>query len=124
MRILVVEDDDQVRKMVCKVLKNQGYDFAEAVNGKEVFKILRNKVNIKIVVADIIMPEKDGLETIQELKRDYPDIKILAISGGGKISAQNYLALAQKVGADLILQKPFDKQELLDAVKKLENQCI
>ena len=123
MRILVVEDDVQVRKMVCKVLNNQGYDLAEAANGKEVFKILRNKVNIKIVVADIIMPEKDGLETIQELKRDYPDIKILAISGGGKISAQNYLILAQKVGADLILKKPFDKQELLDAVKKLENQC-
>jgi CheY-like chemotaxis protein len=124
MRILVVEDDVQVRKMVCKVLNNQGYDLAEAANGKEVFKILRNKVNIKIVVADIIMPEKDGLETIQELKRDYPDIKILAISGGGKISAQNYLILAQKVGADLILKKPFDKQELLDAVKQLENQCV
>ena len=121
MRILVVEDDVQVRKMVCKVLNNQGYDLAEAANGKEVFKIL---VNIKIVVADIIMPEKDGLETIQELKRDYPDIKILAISGGGKISAQNYLILAQKVGADLILKKPFDKQELLDAVKQLENQCV
>ena len=123
MRILVVEDDVQVRKMVCKVLYNQGYDLAEAANGKEVSKILKNNVNIKIVVADIIMPEKDGLETIQELKRDYPDIKILAISGGGKISAQNYLILAQKVGADLILKKPFDKQELLDAVKKLENQC-
>jgi CheY-like chemotaxis protein len=124
MRILVVEDDGQVRKMVCKVLGNQGYDFVEAANGKEVFKILKNKVNIKIVVADIIMPEKDGLEIIQELKRDYPDIKILAISGGGKISAQNYLVLAQKVGADLILKKPFNKQELLDAIKKLENQCI
>ena len=123
MRILVVEDDVQVRRMVCKVLKNQGYDLAEAANGKEAFKLLSHEENIKIVVADIIMPEKDGLETIQELKRDYPDIKILAISGGGKISAKNYLIIAQKVGADLILKKPFDKQELLDAVKKLEYQC-
>ena len=123
MRILVVEDDIQVRRMVCKILKNQGYDLAEAANGKEAFKLLSHEVNIKIVVADIIMPEKDGLETIQELKRDYPDIKILAISGGGKISAKNYLILAQKVGADLILKKPFDKQELIDAVKQLEYQC-
>ena len=123
MRILVVEDDIQVRRMVCKILKNQGYDLAEAANGKEAFKLLSHEVNIKIVVADIIMPEKDGLETIQELKRDYPDIKILAISGGGKISAKNYLIIAQKVGADLILKKPFDKQELIDAVKQLEYQC-
>ncbi len=119
MRILVIEDDAEVREMVCKILNREGYDVLEAGNGKEAFKLLNIEPKLDLVITDIIMPEKEGIETIIELKRDYPHIKILAISGGGKGSAQNYLTIAKKSGADLTLSKPFIKKELLDAVQEL-----
>ena len=119
MRILVIEDDPEVREMVYKMLKKEGYEVVEAGNGKEAFELLSIDPKIDLVITDIIMPEKEGIETIIELKRDYPHIKILAISGGGKGSAQNYLAIAKKFGADLTLSKPFVKQELLEAVQEI-----
>ena len=119
MRILVIEDDTEVREMVCKMLNDENYDVFEAVNGKEALKLLSIEPRIDLVITDIIMPEKEGIETIRELKRDYPHIKILAISGGGKGSAQNYLNLANCMGADLTMNKPFVKQELLGAVQTL-----
>ena len=119
MRILVIEDDAEVREMICRILNDEGYDVAEAVNGKDAFKLLSNDSKIYIVITDIIMPEKEGIETICELKRDYPNIKILAVSGGGIGNAQDYLAFAKRLGADLTLSKPFVKQEILVAVQDL-----
>ena len=119
MRILVIEDDAQVREMICKILNEEGNDMIEAANGKEAINLLNIEPKIDLVITDIIMPEKEGIETILELKQDYPGIKILAISGGGKGNAQNYLTLAKAMGADLVLKKPFVKQELLGAVQTL-----
>ena len=65
------------------------------------------------------MPDQEGLETIMEIKRDYPHIKVLAISGGGKLATGDYLSMAGRLGADFTLRKPFFKQELLDAVQEL-----
>ncbi len=120
MYVLVIDDDTEIREMIRKMLINENYKVVEAINGMEAFKILDNKLKIDIVITDIIMPEKEGLETIRELKKDYPHIKILAISGGGKGSAQNYLSMAKAMGANLTLSKPFSLQELLESVRKLQ----
>ena len=119
MRVLVIDDDVDVREMICKMLAGGDFDVLAAANGKEGMKIIKNDPEINIVITDLIMPEKEGIETIQEIKRDFPHIRILAISGGGRGSAQNYLALAKGMGANLTLNKPFVKHELLRAVNEI-----
>jgi len=119
MRVLVIDDDVDVREMICKMLAGEDYDVLAAANGKEGMEIIKSEPEINIVITDLIMPEKEGIETIQEIKRDFPHIRILAISGGGRGSAQDYLALAKGMGANLTLNKPFVKHELLKAVNEI-----
>lgn len=119
MRILVIDDDNDVRQLICRMISGEGYETLEASNGKEGMKIIRNEPKIDLVITDLIMPEQEGIETIKEVKRDFSHIKILAISGGGKIDAQDYLAIAKGMGADLALSKPFVRQDFLDAIQKL-----
>ena len=119
MRVLVIDDTAEVREMINKMLSVEGYDVLEAANGKEGMQIISSEPEIELVITDLIMPEKEGIETIREIKQDYSHIKILAISGGGKIDGQNYLAIAQGMGADLTLRKPFVRKDLMDVVKKL-----
>jgi DNA-binding response OmpR family regulator len=119
MRILVIEDDSEVRDMVCKMLSDKSFDVVAAINGREGMELISKASNIDLVITDLIMPEKEGLETIRELKRDFSPIKILAISGGGKGKAQDYLTAATIMGADSTLGKPFVKQELIEAVQEL-----
>lgn len=119
MHILVIDDDNDVRQLICRMISSEGYEALEASNGKEGMKIIRNEPKIELVITDLIMPEQEGLETIKELKRDYPHIKIMAISGGGKIDAQDYLPIAKGMGADLALSKPFVRQDFMNAIKKL-----
>ncbi len=119
MRLLVIDDDVDVREMICKMLTGDDYDLLVAANGKEGMQIIKREPEIDIVITDLIMPEMEGIETIQEIKRRFPQIKILAISGGGRGSAQNYLTLAKGMGANLTLNKPFVKNELLNALKEI-----
>jgi len=119
MHILVIEDDAEVRDMVCKMLKDEEYEVVSAINGREGMELLRNESNIDLVITDILMPEKEGIETIRELKRDYPSIKILAISGGSRFLLHDFLRCAKLLGADLTLSKPFVKKDLLKVVKLL-----
>ena len=92
-QILVIEDDDIVRELIKSILIDAGYDVTSANNGKEGLKsAISNKPDI--VITDIFMPEKEGLETIKELRAHYPDIKILAVSGGGQITMENVLKIA------------------------------
>lgn len=119
MRILVIDDDNEILAMISRMLNMEGYDVITAVNGKEGLQLLNLESNIDLVISDLIMPEKEGIETIQEIKKDFSHIRILAISGGGRGDSQNYLLLAKKLGADLTLSKPFIKQELLEAVQEL-----
>ena len=72
-----------------------------------------------VVITDIVMPEKEGLETIQELRRDFPGAKIIAMSGGGRIGPKGYLKLAEKLGASRAFAKPFDRMEMVSAVDEL-----
>ena len=115
MRILVVDDEHKVRDIILRMLANEGYDVLEAQDGRQALDIVQKNSEIEIIITDIIMPEKEGLETISELKKKYSHIRILAISG----AETNYLSVAKFMGADLTLRKPFSKQELMQALTKL-----
>jgi len=99
-------------------LEKAGFEVDLASNGSKGLKLFE-KIQADLVITDIIMPEKEGLETIREMKRLKSDLKIIAMSGGGKISADNYLATAKIFGASRVLQKPFSQKLMLDAVKEL-----
>lgn len=117
-RVLVIDDDWQMREMMHQALERAGYDVAEAPNGKVGVNIHREDP-VDLVITDLIMPEKEGIETIRELRRDYPGLKIIAISGGGRAGADGYLSVAKTIGADRTLSKPFDLKKILDAVEEL-----
>ena len=121
-RILIIEDDSEFRGMVRKVLEKAGYsDIEEAANGSIGMKLFR-KNPYDLVITDLIMPDKEGLEIITELTRDYPSIKIIAMSGGGRNAPHGYLQIAKTLGARRTLAKPFQQSELIDAVQELLNE--
>ena len=113
-RILVVDDNLMMRKLIRNIFSNEEYEIVEAENGVVGLEIAR-KNDIDLVVTDIIMPVMEGLELIMHLKRDFPDIKIIAISGGKPY----YLYMAKKLGIEGIFTKPLNLHQFLSAVKKL-----
>ena len=117
-RILLVEDDNDLRSVLVEVLRRDGYDVIEACNGGEAVRLFRQSP-ADLVVTDLLMPEKDGFETLMELRAEKPVPKILAMSGGGDLSAAIYLRMAGRLGASLVLAKPFGTSEFLAAVEKL-----
>jgi DNA-binding response OmpR family regulator len=118
MRILVIDDDDQMRTLLRQVMEWAGYEVIVAGDGREGMQKQRKNA-ADLVITDLIMPEQEGLETITSLKKEYPGIKIIAISGGGRIGPEAYLPAAQELGADRVFSKPFDVRELAEAVKEL-----
>ena len=118
MKILIVEDDPQVRNSTAQILERAGYDICQAEDGEIGLSTFREE-KPDIVILDIIMPNKEGIEIIPELRTIRPSSKILAISGGGRSNAQDYLTLADVIGADATLAKPFERVELLAIVTKL-----
>ncbi len=117
-RIMVVEDDKAVRELLREILKRAGHEVIAAGNGKEAIALYQD-TPADLIITNILMPEKEGLETIQEMRRDDPDIKIIAISGGGQIGPADYLEIARRFGARRTFSKPFDRKELLAAVDEL-----
>ena len=116
-RILVIDDEPQVRTVLLKSLEFDGYQVTDAPNGKVGMKLLREEP-LDLVITDIVMPEKEGLETIGELRRYFPETKIIAISRGGRsLKADYVLHTAETLGAHCTLLKPFGIEELLNAVK-------
>jgi len=118
--ILIVDDDSMVRKMLVKVFQKEDYTTFEAPDGKSALKVYRDE-NIDVIITDIVMPDMEGIETIRELRKINPDVKIIAFSGGGSLAPGGYLKIAASMGARYTFQKPFDIHELKDAVKKLLN---
>ncbi|MCK4670992.1 MAG: response regulator [Candidatus Aegiribacteria sp.] len=116
--ILIVDDDSMVRKMLVKVFQNENYLTLEASDGNSALRIFRDET-IDVVITDIVMPDMEGIETIRELRKINPDVKIIAFSGGGSLSPDGYLKIAASMGAKYTFQKPFDIKELKKAVKKL-----
>lgn len=117
-RILVIDDDWQMREMMHQALERAGYGVVDASNGKIGMNIQRQEP-VDLVITDLIMPEKEGIETIRELRKDFPGLKIIAISGGGRAGADGYLSVAKTIGADRTLSKPFDLKQILDTVGEL-----
>lgn len=118
-RILLIDDDEQLRMMLRKMLEKAGYrDIEEAQDGSVGVKLFRQRP-FDLVITDIIMPDKEGIETIIELTGDYPQTKIIAMSGGGKLSPQDYLETAKRLGASRTLAKPFNYSEFIDTVHEL-----
>jgi len=117
-RILVVEDDDQMRAILKQILERAGHEVAEAANGRAAMEMQR-RACADLVITDIIMPEMDGIEMITALRRDFPAVKIIAISGGSRIGPMEFLSLARVLGAHRTLHKPFALQDMLDAVDEL-----
>jgi DNA-binding NtrC family response regulator len=119
-RILIIDDDVHILRMLRQTLERKGYEVIEASNGKEGIRLYREEP-ADLIITDLIMPEKEGIETIKELRRDFPQLKIIAISGGGRIGAEAYLPMAKKLGAMRTFIKPIAREELLEAVRELLN---
>lgn len=117
--ILVIDDDHAVRKTICDNLLECGYDVYEAENGEQGLKVIQSGTIPKIVITDIIMPEKEGLETIMELKKTHPGIRLIAISGGGRTKSNDFLHLASVLGAHATLPKPLDMNRLEETIRML-----
>lgn len=116
--ILIIEDDHHILLMIKRMLEPLGYEIKLASDGMEGMEMFRD-FKVDLVITDIIMPEKEGLEIIREMRRERPKLKIIAMSGGGKISADNYLETAKIFGAEIILEKPFTRKQMVSAVQDL-----
>jgi CheY-like chemotaxis protein len=113
--ILIIDDDAQMRRLMTRILKSAGHYVHEATNGATGLKRFR-EVKPALVVTDIFMPEKEGIETIRLLRQQAPHLPILAISGSG---LKDYLHFAMQLGATAALPKPFSAEQLLQTVAKL-----
>lgn len=121
-RILVVDDEAPIRALLAQMLETEGYEVHTAEHGDEALEVVRT-ATFDLVITDMVMPVKDGLKFIMELIKDYPDMKILAISGGGAIKAERYLTMAGYLGDIATLEKPFKREVLLNMVRsKLSEQ--
>ena len=117
--IMVIDDDIQVRTFVRKVLEGEGYEVREAGNGAEGVKAFRQRP-ADLILCDIFMPEKEGLQTIRELQDEFGKVKIVAMSGGNHQCRQvDFLPLARKCGAVSVLHKPLAPKSLLGAVREV-----
>ncbi len=114
-RVLVIDDDDDTRRMLCEVLTRAGHEVVAAADGRTGVARYRES-RADVVITDIFMPEFDGLETIREIRREFLQARIIAISGGGRRSDFDYLPSALMLGAWRTMDKPFNPAELLQAV--------
>ncbi len=113
--LLLVDDDAAFLKLQCEFLRRAGHAVTTAANGKEAMRLVQDNV-FDLVITDLVMPEKEGIETIMELRREIPALKIIAMSGGGRNTPEDYLVIARKIGAAQTLAKPFSGKELVEAV--------
>ena len=117
-RILIIDDDDQMRSLLEKMLEGTGHDVVVAPDGKTALDLF-SKRPPDVVVTDILMPETDGLELIYTLRRDFPDVRIIAISGCGETGRLNFLSEAEEFGADECLRKPFSRAQLMETIERV-----
>lgn len=113
--ILVVDDEAELRDVVSRVLMDAGHRVTTAVDGKEAIARMGGEA-FDLILTDVIMPEKDGMQVITEARRKQPQVRIVAMSGGGHIPRDQYLRIASGLGAHAVLAKPFTSRELIDTV--------
>ena len=117
-RILVIDDNEMVRDILSDLLEAEGHEVRTATEGRAGLALLADFM-ADIVITDILMPGQEGIETIQELRVNNPDTKIVAISGGGTRYGLSFLDMAEKLGAHATLSKPIDAKELAALVERL-----
>jgi len=118
-KILIVDDEDSVRMMLKEMLKMSNHVVSEAKNGQEAIERYYAQP-VDLIITDLVMPDKSGIDLIMELKEKFPNVRVLAISGGGGITGRfDYLPVAQLLGADFILEKPFQMKELYTKIETL-----
>ncbi len=117
-RILIVDDEESIRRMVRVILGEDQYSFIEASNGLEAQARLE-KDPADLILTDVIMPDCDGIELVMAIRRKLPGIKVIVMSGGGRVRAGHYLNLAEKLGAARVFEKPFDPAALRAATAEL-----
>jgi len=115
-RILVIDDETQVRKVLRQMLEKEGFEVDEAPDGAVGLQRLQAQP-VDVLITDIFMPEKEGIETILEVKKRYPSVKMIAISGGGRGGHLDMLPNAVFLGAHHALAKPFTREELRTAIQ-------
>ena len=114
-RIMVVDDEVALRRTIRLMLEQAGHEVIEASNGREAEEKQRAEP-VSLLLVDIIMPEKEGIETIMALRREYNNLRIIAMSGGGRVRNLRFLDIAKDLGADAALAKPFRRDELIAVV--------
>ena len=117
-RVLVIDDERDTRDTMRHLLEGEGFDVLVAADGSEGIRLMRS-TSVDVVVTDIFMPGKEGIETIYELRREFPRTKIIVMSGGGGSKGMDFLSVARELGAEKSLKKPFQPRELIDAVHAL-----
>jgi len=116
--ILIVDDEPGIRELLSMILE-AGHSVIAAEDGIEAPKVMASR-EINVVITDLLMPERDGLEFITEIRAKYPKVKIIAMSGGGHIARDSYLRIARNFGAHIILEKPFTQANVLGAIEKVQ----
>jgi CheY-like chemotaxis protein len=114
--ILIIDDDAAIRDVLFEMMQLEEFDATVAENGLKALKLLEQSP-FDCIITDIVMPEKEGLETILYVRKTYPDIPIIAISGGARIKPESYLDIATRFGARYVFSKPFERKKLIAAIK-------
>ena len=117
-KILLIDDEPIDRELASTMLQQMGYEIVEAEDGQKAQQILSQQ-QVDIILTDILMPEVDGIELILALRGGKSNLPIIAISGGGTINAENYLTMAKELGADAVMQKPLDWEDLAETIDRL-----
>ncbi|HYX05917.1 MAG TPA: response regulator [Bacteroidales bacterium] len=117
--ILIIDDEPLILEGLQQALELEGHKTYSAANGKDAVSLIDAGLKPDLVITDIIMPEKDGIEVIWSIQEKIPETKIIAISGGGRISATDHLKIAEKLGANSVLTKPFSTEDLVNEIEKV-----
>ena len=123
MKILVIDDDHFVRYTLSKILQGKGFDVVTASDGARGMAIFRDE-RPDVVITDIIMPEQEGIATIIMMRHERPEVRIIAISGGARTHNTDYLQMAQAMGADEVIRKPFEEKDLLSRLGRFDPKAL
>jgi DNA-binding NtrC family response regulator len=117
MKVLIIDDEVRIRELIRMWLEREGYEVFEAENGKKGIEAHLSSF-VELVICDLIMPVQEGIETITHFRDQFPNVGLIAISGGGKIGSDSYLAIAEQLGAWKVFTKPLDMPSLIKAVRE------
>lgn len=120
-QIFVTDDDERLRQATCDTLMECGYEVTVAADVEELMRAYRARPS-GLVLCDLFMPGKDGLEAIRELRAEFPRARIIAMSGGGFQGSLNVLHIARHLGAADVLPKPFNRARLLEVIERVLGQ--